>query len=39
MSIYSYKTAVNTPGLCPVECEAEKISSTHYSAFRDMMHI
>ena len=28
---------MNTPGLCPVGCEAEKISTTHYSAFRDIM--
>ena len=34
-----YSSAVNTPGLCPVGCEAEKIFTTHYSAFRDMMHI
>ena len=34
---FFYSSAVNTPGLCPVGCEAEKISTTHYSAFRDIM--
>ena len=32
---YSY--AGNTPGLCPVGCEAEKIPSIHDSTFRDIM--
>ena len=32
-----YVSAGKPPGLCPVGCEAEKISTTHYSAFRDIM--
>ena len=30
-------TPGNPRGLCPVGCEAEKILSTYYSAFRDIM--